>query len=494
MHLQTLYQKALMERRFALSRSNHSVIRSLQYLALVLYMAAAVKTANAQPADTIPRALQKKIPSIIRYLNDHSFKTVGVLKFRVKKGSEKLSDSVGPLNSLIADRLEIGLILGNSFNDEEQLNVIKDASSQVANNGSASHLTEEGRNAFFQSNYELAWGDQTATADAFLTGIVRVNPDSKSVTVGVLCFNRHGGGLEKACDVFQAKLDAASLSELGESFVLRGAFDGGTTKSKNTTLTAPKEDSPSQQEKEENVLEHASAVKSSLTSFPLNSTTAPVKLEITYDGKSVPIETRDGKGFIREPQEGEKVEIAIIRTTKTDSRIGVVLKVNGENTLYRQTLSDLECAKWILSKQHIRTVVRGYQIAGTDEMESFAVLSQSESEKRSVNYGRSLGQIQVTVFQEENLELAADLPPAIPDEDEEDLTAMLRGIQPSKTPKSLSALKHQLRLAGKEGGETRGLIVNSKITNNDIQIVEFTPDPTPVMSATLTYFKKSEAH
>lgn len=475
-----------------MSRSHQSAVCSIPYLALVLCIAALVQTASAESVDTIPRAMQKQIPSILRYLNDHNFKTIGVLKFRVKKGSEKLSDSIGPLNSLIADRLEIGLILGNSFNDKKQLNVIKDASAQVAKTGNASHLTEQGRNTFFQSKYQLAWGNQTAEADAFLTGIVRVNPDNKSVTVGVLCFNRHGGGLEKACDVFQAKLDASSLSELGESFLLRGAFDGGTTKTNNTIPSKTKEPSSSREEKEEKVVEHAVAVKTSLTSFPLTNSTAPVKLEIMYDGKPVAIQTKDGKGFIQEPQEGQKIEVAIMRTTNNDARLGVVLKVNGENTLYRQTLSDLECAKWILSRQHVRTVVRGYQIAGTNEMESFAVLSQAESEKRSVNYGRSLGQIQVTVFQEENLDLAADLPPAIPDEDEEDLTAMLRGIQPSETPKSLSALKHQLRLAGKEGGETRGLIVNSKVASNDIQIVKFTPDPTPVMSATLTYFSVND--
>jgi len=236
-------------------------------------------------------------------------------------------------------------------------------------------------------------------------------------------------------------------------------------------------------------VEEAVKVKTKDSQFPLNDSAAPLKLEILYDGQPVAIETRDGRAFVQEPQQGQKVEIAIVRSSNTSGRLGVVLKVNGENTLYRQTVSDLECAKWILSPEHVRTVVRGYQIDGTNEMESFAVLSQEASAQRAMDYGRHVGQIQVTVFKEEDLKLADDLPPVIPDEDEEDLVAMLRGIQPRKTPQNLSALKHQLRLAGKDEQETRGLIVQDKVAKNEIEIVSFTPDPTPVMSATITYYQ-----
>lgn len=433
--------------------------------------------------ETVPRALQKKIPAIIRYLNERNLKTVGVLKFRVKKGKEKLSDSVGPLNSLIADRLEVGLILANPFDEARQLQIIRNASEQVSSMPAANHLTADGRRNFFSGvEYDLSWGSKKTTADAFLTGIVHVHPDNRNVTVGILCFDKNGGDLEKACDVFDATLDSSMLGELGESFVLRGAFDGGNTQ-KSSADESPRESV------EQEAIKQAAAVKSEATPFPLNDADAPIRLEISYDGQEVPIETRDGKAFVREPDSGQHVEIAIVRTKASDARIGVVLKVNGENTLYRQTVSDLESAKWILSQEHVRTVVRGYQIDGTNEIESFSVLSRTESEKRAIDYGRNVGQIQVTVFREEDLTLADDLPPAIPDEDEEDLAAMLRGIQPRKTPSNLSALKHQLRLAGNDQQQTRGLIVQGEKADNKIRIVKFTPDPTPVMSATITYYQ-----
>ncbi|MCR9199141.1 MAG: hypothetical protein NXI04_10880 [Planctomycetaceae bacterium] len=452
-----------------------------------------LSAASAQSNDTIPRALQKQIPAIIDYLNEHDCRTVGVLKFRIKKGNDKLSDSVGPLNSLIADRLEVGLILANPFDEQRQLNIIKDASTQVGRIGDATHLTQAGRNAFFDKSFDLSWGKQRSKADAFLTGIVQVHPDGRNVSIGVLAFRRGADGLQRACDVVQAKLDASTLGELGESFVLRGAFDGGTFDGSSSDDRDPetvhKEQTKQREKREQTAVEEAVKVKTKDSRFPLNDSAAPLKLEILYDGQPVAIETRDGRAFVQEPQQGQKVELAIVRSSNTSGRLGVVLKVNGENTLYRQTVSDLECAKWILSPEHVRTVVRGYQIDGTNEMESFAVLSQEASAQRAMDYGRHVGQIQVTVFKEEDLKLADDLPPVIPDEDEEDLVAMLRGIQPRKTPQNLSALKHQLRLAGKEEPETRGLIVQDKVAKNEIEIVSFTPDPTPVMSATITYYQ-----
>ena len=154
---------------------------------LVCFNTAAVEAAG------IHRQLQKHIPQIIQHLNENGHKTVGVLKFRVKKPGQKLSDSVGPLNSLMADRLEVGLILGNPFDESRQLRIIRDASSQAENIANASHVTEEGRAAFFGPEFELAWGNEKARADAFLTGVVLVHEDNATCDIGILCFDKSGG-------------------------------------------------------------------------------------------------------------------------------------------------------------------------------------------------------------------------------------------------------------------------------------------------------------
>lgn len=425
-------------------------------------------------AEGIDRQLQRQLPRIVEYLNSRGHQTVGVLKFRVRKHGQKTSDSVGPLNSLLADRLEVGLILNNPFDKARQLLIIRDASGQATKNQAANHLSAQGRSAFFESEYQLAWGDERRNPDAFLTGIVEVHQDNTHCTIGILCFDNSGGELERCCDVIEADLDASSMSELGESFVLRGAFDGGST-----ALTKPVT------VKQQEVVKQAHAVKTQLAKFPLVDSSAPVRLEIRYDGQLVPIETRDGRAFLAEPTQGQKVEMAIVRNPSAKGMLGIVLRVNGENTLGRETVSDLQSRKWLLTGQHIRTVIKGYQV-GQNQAETFDVLSAAESSNRSINYGRFVGQIQMTVFQE-GVKNPNDLPLSLSGEDEEDLVAMRRGTQPKSVPPNLSALKGQIRTAG-SGATTRGLIVAGSRTDNRIRTLEFEPDPTPVMSATITYY------
>lgn len=97
----------------------------------------------------VPQQIQRHIPQVIDYLNENGFRNVGVLRFRVKKPGQQTSSSVGSLNSLLADRLEIGLILANPFQEHRQLNILKEASAQAAAIDGATHLTAEGRAVFF---------------------------------------------------------------------------------------------------------------------------------------------------------------------------------------------------------------------------------------------------------------------------------------------------------------------------------------------------------
>lgn len=488
---------------------------------IVLFVAVGLSAARAA-ADTLAEQIQHHVPDVLAYLQDRGVKTVGVLKFRVQKPGQRTSDSVGPLNSLLADRLEVGLILANPFEASRQLNIIKDASRQAETIARASHLSAAGRAAFFGPTFQLAWGSRQLPADAFLTGVVQVHDDHQHATVGILCFHRDGGKLEPACPVFQADLDVAALTEMGESFVLRGAFDRGRTStarpgsasesqsvspsaSSQTTRTTPAVPAPAdataatesaakaatgaaRADTATTAATAAAGVRNTESQFPLSDPAAPVRLEITYDGQRMPIQVKDGRAFVREPTAGQRVEFAIVRTPTASGRLGVVLRVNGENTLYRQTQRDLDCSKWILTDAHRRTVIRGYQKPDGRTTEQFTVLSVADSAARAMHYGRSVGQIQLTVFREEDFLNAADLPPALPDEQEEDLAAILRATQPARTPDNLSALKHQVRTAGKGGTVTRGLIVQGQTTAHAVRPVTFVPDPTPVMSATITYF------
>lgn len=445
-----------------------------QFLILIIALLLLPTTVTAQ---TITEGMQKQLPSIINFLNEKNLKNVGVLKFRVTKAnSNEASDSVGPMNSLLADRLELGLILANPFDESEQLNIIEGASDQVAKIQGANHLEEEGRRKLFDHNYTLAWGEEKVKADAFITGGVRILPDNVSAKVLLLYVSKNGGEVEPIGRPFDAELDPQSLSESGSSFTLRGAFDKTPSKAKFKAV---------KKQKHQAIKQQVARIKSQQTSFPLKDPTAPMQLEIRYDGQVVPVEIVDGEARVREPREGQKVELVLVRAAAAQGRLGAVLKVNGENTLYRSTIRDIDAPKWILSTEHPRTLVKGYQ-KNEDDFDRFVILSDEESKRRAMDYGRNVGQIQLTVFSEMS---GPDPNEFILDENEEDLVAMFRGVLPAKQPKNLGALKHQIRLAGKSGPRTRGLIGSGKSGNNKIKNVKFKPDPTPLMSVTITYYK-----
>ena len=96
------------------------------FVLLILFCLSELLPVTTAKAEDIGEQLQNHAPKIVEFLNAQNIKTVGVLKFRVKKPGKKTSDRVGPLNSLLADRLEVGLILANPFDEAKQLNIIKD--------------------------------------------------------------------------------------------------------------------------------------------------------------------------------------------------------------------------------------------------------------------------------------------------------------------------------------------------------------------------------
>ena len=146
----------------------------------------------------------KQAPRVIRYLKGHDYKNVGVLKFRVKKGDEAATDSAGPLNTNLARRLEVALVLANPNDADKQVAIIRDASKVASNLRGANHLTKEGRIVLFEGKYALPWGDQEVRADAFLTGVVALSVDGQKASVGILAFGK------------DAKLE--NLRPLGETF------------------------------------------------------------------------------------------------------------------------------------------------------------------------------------------------------------------------------------------------------------------------------------
>ena len=74
---------------------------------------------------------------------------------------------------------------------------------------------------------------------------------------------------------------------------------------------------------------------------------------------------------ISEPQEGQKVKLVLNYKAKDHGRYGIVLKVNGENTIAHQHLNDFECRKWVLGPNDPPIAVLGYQVDGQPIAEEF---------------------------------------------------------------------------------------------------------------------------
>lgn len=433
-------------------------MKPFQSFALV---ASLVLIAAPVRADELEKELLKQAPTILKFAREHNYKNIGVLKFRVKKGDEAATDSAGPLNSNLARRLEVALVLANPNEADKQVGIIRDASKVAGTLKGANHLTKEGRVALFEGRYTPAWGEDKVTADAFISGVVVLSADAQKASVGILAFGKDAK-LEKVCS-FDAATDPSLLFESGESFMVRGAFDGG----KPIPVTA--------------VVKDAGKVRTKEAKFPLADDASPVELQIYYDDKKVNLEIRDGKALVTEPEEGQKIRFVIRRRPGVTGTYGVVLMVNGENTLYRQRLPLAECRKWILEDGENEMEIDGFKISAK-EMERFRVLSRAESKKNEIYYGADVGTVGLAIFREKKTKEE----PRILTDDEEDLVALGRAEFPADLPRSLGALKSRLRA---DASGTRGLIVGGERVGVENRKVKFTADPTPVMSATIRYYR-----
>jgi hypothetical protein len=437
-------------------------------------------------------ALLDRAKVLIKHSQAKGYKTVGVLKFLGAKDGNAFSDNLGTVNTLLARRLEVALVLAND--PRNPVGIMDDASAVAARTRGANHLTAEGRKALFAAQYKPAWGNPSTrvTSDAFLTGLVEVSKDLKTLRVSFLAFDRKTNKLEPVPGVPDAVVPnrPSALVELGESFTVRGAFDDGKVetkaKPKNDGDAKPqakndppkekaKNDPPADLPKDADVIQQAKAVKDQVAKHPAEDPKAPVKLTVLYDGKAVPVQVRDGKAFVPEPTTGQKVEFVMTRDAKA-GRYGMVLKVNGENTLDKERLPDAKCRMYVLTNPGETVRIGGYQL-GVDRVETFRVLSAPESKAREVNYGPEVGTLTLTVFPEGKA--------PVPDlsEDAAEKSAVAKAdLPPSQNFDSLKAKLLE--------DANRGLIAEGAQVPGKVQVVNFTPAPTPAMTLTVIYKAK----
>jgi hypothetical protein len=434
---------------------------------LVLGISAWLGASTCHAQESLERGLLRQAPKLIKYFKDQGYKNVGVLKFLVmREGDKKFSDNVGTMNLLAARRLELALILAND--PRNPVGIIDNASAVASRIAGASHLKKDARQKLFTSEYPLAWGKNMVRPDAFVTGKAEISKDLRKLTLSLEVFGRDTNKLDPWGEDFQVANSTDRLAEMGESFDLRGGFDDGQTdvvKAKN----------------QEKVYEAAVKVHEQQVKHPADPTRndqPPVTLEVRYDGTKVPLEIRDGKAYIQEPRQGQKVVFGLKRDASNE-KYGVVLKVNGENTLEKQRLPDLTCKKWILYPAGGPWEISGFYVG--DVVEKFRVASDAESQQRAFHYGPDVGTITMTVFREQKGKIRQ----GILDEDAQYQTVVKKLTELPARPNNYHALKAQYL-----EDANRGLIVEGQREASKVEVVPFTADPNPIMCVTIVYFQR----
>ncbi len=435
-------------------------------------------TAPARPDEpAAPKSIERRMVEVgrklVRELKKRGYSNVGVLKFLVSADGKEPSDSVGTLNMRLAKQLELALILKNE--PKEPLGIIKNASAVAHRTRGASHRTKAGIAKLFSAKYPLSWGNTEVSPDAFVTGVAIIKKDLSTITVQLMVVDGKENSLRSLGGeyVLTAKMDPSKLSEAGESFVLRGAFDGGEV------------DAAREQKVQ------AAAVKAALKArqdpkknpYFAPKDEKPVSLEVLYNGKPAKIIFKDGKARIPTPKLGTEVKFRLTRDGSQET-YGVVLKLNGENTVGKQTLPDLQCRKWVLEPGRTTTTIAGYHVNG--HRETFRVLSLAESARQAVNYGEQAGTISMTVFRQRRGE--GPVPDPL-DKDYNKETIVKKAKLLDDYADNPSALVAKLEEEATRGADDGGLIGGGEIRKESLKKVKFQADQTPILSLTIVYYK-----
>jgi hypothetical protein len=314
----------------------------------------------------------------------------------------------------------------------------------------------------------------------FLTGLVTVADGARTMKVEVQAFDSTGKEPVKVC-CFEVAAQPRLLTEAGVSF----ALSRGAPHQDNTEWV------------EQNPVKSREKPRESETILNLLNK-APIDFQIEYKNKGEnefrKVEIKEN-GTIPEPEKGTEVRFQLKRRKDKDANgaYGVLLMVNGENTIYREPVSDYSRAHlWVLDPKDDDepTFVTGFLKKGTDnEVAEFEVLSAAESQAMEVNYGRHVGTLTIVIFQGR-----------IDDKEESDPkeTEFVRAISigvPDKLgkPNGLKALQDSLQKTASLKPKSKnvvshGLLVEGKITKQKVEDKPFR-SRVPVSSIQLRYYK-----
>jgi hypothetical protein len=354
-------------------------------------------------------ALLKAAPRIALYLSNKGYKSVGVLPFKVKKGTRQPSYDAAPLAANLPGRLENALVMTMSSDDESKaLKIIRDAAGSASQQRVGSWTRSKAAfDKLFSTRYPLAWGKRTAQPDVFLTGIVRNVGNRSTTTVDILAFTRRSwssskrGVDMKPVESLLVKTDRPLLRDLGYSYALaRGTLKRGTRvamRDQQALDQVNRDEQQGQQKQQKGQQGHN----------PNN--VAGFRFEIYYNNVKQTIRPLSGGQQqaksptfqVDPPPTGARVAMVLTRLDGEGKTLGVVLKVNGLSTYQRDDGDSLACKKWLYDADRAGKPDRFdgfYMDVEGKAMKPFKVLSAEESATKVNELGDRAGWIDIDVF------------------------------------------------------------------------------------------------
>jgi hypothetical protein len=483
-------------------------LRSLTRLLLLSGLAALLVGAPQARAANLDAALLKAAPDVLSYLKNKDYKNVGVLPFQVKKGSRPASHLGAPLAISLPGRLENALIMCQGANEHQAVAVIRDAagSANQAKVGAYLHNPAAYRK-LFTSKYELAWGDKKVSPDVFLTGQI-VNDGDRSETkiqLQALTASSLQGARLKVTNVGKpilVKTDRALLRDLGYTFALSRSV---VTK---RGFTAKRRDEAAIEQVRQQ--EEGEDKKGPAQSDALDPTNiAGIGFKLYYDGAPVPLQPLMGSADdtkakiyqVAPMPPGAQVTMSLTRLTDDPQTLGVVLKVNGENTFRPEGDDGAYPRKWLYppDRKGYEDVFKGiYTSADGRNLLPFRVLNEQESRTRAMELGDKAGWIQIEVYASGPKPNTDEPTPSTDDE----IKVSTRGMVRTKAKfKTLKSLQTAMRKANKVKVRTdKGVAVAKRgpggllmydlepVEGGPVEIGEALPDPVLIGSITIRYY------
>jgi hypothetical protein len=406
-------------------------------------------TATPARAAHLDEALLRAAPNVLLYLKSQGYTNVGVLPFKVKKGTRPASYLGAPLATSMPGRLENALIMGQIVRREaDAVGIIRDAAG-TANKAKIGSYTRSPAafDKLFKTSYNLGWGGKKVQPDAFLTGVI-TNIDDRSKTtirLQLLTPKSRAGKTIKPINIdkpIEVDTDRSLLSDLGYSYALSRSLTRRGVSASRRDIVAVRQVAQQEEGDRKTQDGQSNAIN------PDNI--AGFAFELLYNNKPQTLRKiagsrEDAKSVLYEADPmttDTSVTMALTRLSEDDKTLGVVLKVNGQSTWKSETDDSARCKKWIydLKRKGERDIFEGfYMDVDGKNLIPWTVLDAAESANRATEFGEKAGWIEIDVFASGDKQV---------DSDEDDLKISSRGLARSKQKfNTLKDLQASLRKA-----------------------------------------------